>query len=147
LLEEISRNKQIPTGFLALLLNARCDIHAVAEEGDLTARVAALTDHHWTSMQCCAELWYEAKFAAVQVGSLRDPVLDTKKAVDATGSRRRPGERPCYDHLVPNVGMNFPAVCKDGLVYVEKETGEEVVRTQLTHRLSQRSRPRKIEKH
>ena len=110
-----------------MFLNARRDVHAVAKERYLSARISALADHDVAHMHACAEMWHDSKFAPIPVGSLGDPVLDGEKAVDATRRRRPPRKRPAYDYLISHIGMNFPAIGENRLVDIEEEAGQKVV--------------------
>src|SRR6266700_1968145 len=49
--KQVGRDKQIPAGLLAILLQPRGDVHRIAEIGKLAVRTAAFADGHGTGMQ------------------------------------------------------------------------------------------------
>src|SRR5258706_5398381 len=143
--ERVGGDEQRTAGLLAIFLQPCSDVHRVAEIGDLPARVPALAYPHRSRMRPCAEIRDQAEFPPVCIRILRNPVLDCKKAIEATSLRPLGSEPPGDDDLVPDIGVHFAAMGKDCLVDVIDEPRQKLMPAQFTHRLRQRGRADEIE--
>ncbi len=98
-------------------------------------------------MQAGAEIRHQAKLAPIGFRFRRETVSNRKETVDAADVGAPAVERPCHDDFVADIGMNFAAVSDDCRIDVVKETGEQVLHPQFSHRFGKRGRSGEIEKH
>src|SRR5271166_6295851 len=146
--QEVAGDDEPAIDRLAIFAEPRPDVHRVAEIGELAFGVAAFADDDGPGVDPSPKGGSDAELGLVVGRQGGDLAFDREETGDAARvAGRVVRHRPAHDHLVADVGVHGAAEVGDRLVDVEEEAGDQIVDSNLAHRLGEARRIGEVEVH